>query len=326
MQKLFLFKIFKLCITFLIPIFIVVFYTSVVNAEKTGPNIEWQKSYGGKGTDIARSIRLTSDGGYIIAGSSSSSNGEATVNQGKSDFWIVKIDSQGTLQWQKSFGGTAVDVARSIQITSDGGYIIAGSSSSNDGDVTLNHGENDYWIVKLDSNGTLEWQKSLGGSRYDFVTSIQITADSGYIVAGFSRFNDGDVTVNHGERDFWIVKLNSKGNIEWQKSYGGSNWDEANAIQITPDKGYIIAGTSESSDGDVTVNYVRYDYWIVKINSRGKLEWQKSLGGSGDDSPNDIQVTTDGGYIIAGSSSSKNGDVTSNRGKDDFWIVKLYGR
>ncbi|MDR2352367.1 MAG: T9SS C-terminal target domain-containing protein [Deltaproteobacteria bacterium] len=286
-------------------------------------NIEWQKSLGGSGKDYARSIRITSDGGYIIAGASSSKDGDVTENHGDNDYWIVKLDPEGNIIWQKSLGGSGEDSANSIHITSDDGYIIAGTSNSNDGDVTENHGNNDYWIVKIDSLGTIQWQKSLGGSESDVANSIRQTSDGGYIIAGRTKSNDGDITGNHGKNDSWIVKIDSEGAIQWQKSLGGSQFDEANSIRQTSDGGYIIAGESESYDGDVTVNHGRNDFWIVKLDSLGTIQWQKSLGGQRFDFAKSIQITSDGGYIIAGGNSSDDFDVTGNHGYDDFWIVKL---
>ncbi|MDX9705524.1 MAG: T9SS type A sorting domain-containing protein [Weeksellaceae bacterium] len=286
-------------------------------------SIEWQKSLGGSDVDYAYSIQQTTDGGYIVAGRSYSNDGDVSGNHGFSDYWIVKLDSTGNTQWQKSLGGSYADYAKSIQQTTDGGYIVAGAASSNDGDVSGNLGGYDYWVVKLDKSGSMEWQKSLGGSSNDYATSIQQTTDGGYIVAGYSESNDGDVIGNHGDKDYWVVKLDSTGNMEWQKSLGGSGWDAAHSIQQTTDNGYIVAGYSESNDGDVSGNHGNMDYWVVKLDNIGNMEWQKSLGGSDAEVANSIQQTTDGGYIIAGYSSSNDGDVSNNYGLTDCWIVKL---
>jgi hypothetical protein len=225
--------------------------------------------------------------------------------------------------WQKSFGGSLFDRAYSIQQTTDGGYIVAGESGSTDGDVTGNHGSADGWVVKLDSSGKIIWQKSLGGSSIDFSNSIQQTTDGGYIVAGYSFSNSENVTGNHGDFDSWVVKLNSSGNITWQKSLGGSNRDEAKSIQQTTDGGYIVAGYSYSINGDVTGNHGGFDSWVVKLNSSGNITWQKSLGGSENDEATSIQQTTDGGYIVAGYAWSNDGDITGNHSSRDYWVVKL---
>jgi hypothetical protein len=295
----------------------------IVKLSSTG-DIDWQKSLGGSSNDWANFIKQTTDGGYIIAGQSNSNDGDVLENHGNYDYWIVKLSSTGQLDWQKSLGGSGDDDARSIQQTTDGGYIIAGFSNSNDGDVLENHGDYDCWIVKLTSTGDTDWQKSLGGSGDDGAYSIQQTTDGGYIVAGDCYSDDGDVLENHGDYDCWIVKLTSTGDIDWQKSFGGSSNDWANFIEKTTDGGYIIAGDSKSNDGNVSGNHGDYDYWIVKLTSTGQLDWQKSLGGSGKDDSHSIQQTTDGGYIIAGDSKSNDGNVSGNHGDYDYWIVKIF--
>ena len=239
------------------------------------------------------------------------------------DFWILKLSSEGTLEWQKSFGGSLSDGAQSIQRTEDGDYIVACFSDSNDGDVTGNHGERDFWIVKLNSAGAMEWQKSLGGSSYDIANSIRQTLDGGYIVGGSSASSDGDVNENKGSFDFWIVKLRCAGNIEWQKSFGGGSRDSVKSIQQTSDGGYIAAGDSSSSDGDVTGHKGYQDIWIVKLDASVNLEWEKTYGVAGSDGANAIQLTTDGSYIVAGYTNLKSGDVTEHFGSYDYWIVKL---
>ncbi len=286
--------------------------------------IQWQQSLGGTDIDQANSIIQTTDGGYAVAGDSYSNDGDVTGNHGDYDYWAVKLSSTGAIQWQQSLGGTDIDKPHSIIQTTDGGYAIAGFSRSNDGDVTGSHG-NDYWIVKLSDTGAIQWQQSLGGTDIDGANSIIQTTDGGYAVAGDSYSNDGDVTGNHGDYDYWIVKLSSMGAIQWQQSLGGISDDEANSIIQTTDGGYAVAGDSYSNDGDVTGNHGDYDYWIVKLSSTGAIQWQQSLGGTGDDEANSIIQTTDGGYAIAGWSGSNDGDVTGNHGNQDYWIVKLDG-
>jgi len=285
--------------------------------------IEWQKSLGGSEFDEARSIKQTNDGGYIVAGWSFSNDGDVSGNHGNGDYWVLKLSSIGTIEWQKSLGGTSGEQAETIQQTNDGGFIVAGYSYSNDGDITGNHGSSDYWVVKLTNTGTMEWQKSLGGTGSDDAASIQQTIDGGYIVAGYSESNDGDVSGNHGLLDFWIVKLNSTGTIEWQKSIGGSGVESATSIEQAIDGGYVVAGFSSSNDGDVSGNLFTGDYWVVKLNTTGTIEWQKSIGGSDVDYATSIEHTFDGGFIVAGVTSSNEGDVSGNHGLEDYWVVKL---
>ncbi len=231
--------------------------------------------------------------------------------------------AQPTIEWQKSLGGTGAEYAWSIQQTTDGGYIVAGFSFSNDGDVTGNHGWADYWVVKLTSTGAITWQKCLGGTGGEQASSIQQTADGGYIVAGFSYSTNGDVAGNNGVSDYWVVKLDSGGVIDWQKCLGGTGGEQASSIRQTADGGYVVAGFSSSTNGDVTGNNGGGDYWVVKLDSTGVIDWQKCLGGTASDAASSIQQTIDGGYIVAGQSYSNDGDVTGNHGNEDFWVVKL---
>lgn len=287
------------------------------------PSIQWQKSLGGSVTDYASSIQQTTDGGYIVAGQSSSSDGDVSVNHGQRDYWIVKLDTAGALVWQKDLGGSDNDEANSIQQTADGGYIVAGYTRSNDNDVSENHGLTDYWIIKLEADGSIAWQKSLGGAGVDKAHSVGQTADGGYLIAGISNSTDGDVTGNQGDFDYWIVKLSADGDIDWQKTLGGSNYDEAFSAKETTDGGYIITGNSYSNNGDVTANHGSSDYWVVKLDSDRNLVWQKSLGGSNDDVSSSVEQTTDGGYVVEGYTNSTNGNVTGNHGSNDYWVVKL---
>lgn len=287
------------------------------------PSIEWQKSFGGSSYETAYSIQQTTDNGFIVAGYTGSNNGDVTGNHGDVDYWIIKLDSVGIMEWQKSLGGINRDIANSILQTADGGFVVAGYTESNNGDVTGNHGDRDFWIVKLDVLGTIEWQKTFGGSSFDIANDIQQTTDGGFVIAGTTNSNNGDVTGNHGHADYWIVKLDVLGNIEWQKALGGSSWDVARAIQQTVDGGFIVTGESQSNDLDVTGNHGIGDIWTVKLDVLGNIEWQKSLGGSGRDGAHSILQSVDGGFIMAGETLSNDGDIAVNHGGKDFWIVKL---
>lgn len=294
----------------------------------TAGNIQWQKSFGGSGADKAKSIRQTTDGGFIVAGETYSSDGDVTGNHGSLDYWIIKLNDFGNLQWEKCFGGTDLDHVTSIEHTKDGGYIVAGFSWSGDGDVTGHHGTYgyDFWIVKLGINGNIQWQKSLGGSDHDYAYSIDQTLDGGYIVAGNTNSTDGDVTGNHGGADYWIVKLGATGNIQWQNCFGGSNNEEPNYIEQTMDAGFIVAGYSGSNDGDVSGNHGRDDCWILKLDSTGIIQWQKTYGSTYWDYASCIHQTNDGKYIATGAEEAGDGDITGHhgyKGTKDFWVIRL---
>jgi uncharacterized delta-60 repeat protein len=298
------------------------FMISLASFGMAEPVAEWERYLGGSHIDIARSIQQTSDGGYVVAGSSWSDDGDVFENHGGGDFWVAKLEKDGMLKWQNSLGGSGRDEATSIQQTKDGGYIIVGYTNSRDGDVSRNRGNLDCWIVKLKPDGEIEWQRPFGGSGDDAAYSVQQTSDGGYIIAGYSESYNGDVSENHGNWDALVVKLKEDGKVEWEKSLGGTRHDIARSVRQI-DGGYIIAGSSNSDDGDVSGNHGKWDFWVARLKKDGTVEWQNSLGGSGDDIAFSVQQTSDGGYVIAGYTESEDGDVSQNHGRWDTWIVKL---
>ena len=218
--------------------------------------------FGRSRLDAGIAIRQTLDGGYIVAVDSRS-----VENDGGSDLCVIKLNAAGDITWQRSLDGSGRDRANDIQQTADGGYIVVGRSYSNDGDVSENSGGTSSWVVKLDADGEIEWQRSLGGSgTFDVFRSVRQTMDGGYVIAGCSNSNDGDVSANRGGVDFWIVKLDATGNLVWEKFLGGSGNETATSIQQTSDGGYIVAVRSNSNDGDVPGNRGESDIWIVKLN------------------------------------------------------------
>jgi hypothetical protein len=304
----------------------------VVKFDASG-NIQWQKLLGGNLDEYAFQIQQTSDGGYIIGGNSSSSlSGDVTqTSRGDIDFWIVKLTSTGSVSWNKLLGGSNTDFLSDLKQTSDGGYIATGfSRSSQSGDITdINQNDKDVWIVKLDNLGAISWNKLIGCNTTEAPFAISETSDGGYIVGGVSDGNNnGDVTnTNNGYYDFWLVKLNAGGAIQWNKLYGGSAYEGIFSMQVTSDNGYILAGLSQSSSTGNVVGNNRggYDSWIMKVDNLGNIAWTKLLGGSGDDFATYIIQNPDNSYILIGNStSSTSGEVTAtNHGNNDFWITKF---
>lgn len=225
------------------------------------------------------------------------------------------LSAQPAIQWQHTYGGSKDDYPYTVQACSDGGYIAAGYTRSDDDQVHGNKGQLDCWVLKLDTSGGIQWQKTLGGSGSEMARSIQQTSDGGYILAGHTSSNDGDVHSNHGEMDFWVVKLSSAGEISWQKTLGGSQADEAYAICQTRDGGYVVAGSSNSTDGDVIAKNSSYTEkcWVLKLNNTGAIVWRKTIESGG--LPQAISPTKDGGFVLAGSKLIEN--------QSDFWIAKL---
>lgn len=313
-------------------LFTLLFSFGAATALAQAPGIQWQKTLGGSLAELGYSVRQTGDGGYILAGTSESIDGDVTGNHGDADFWIVKLDNNGTVQWKNSYGGTDYDGLAMLQPTADGGYVALGTTASDNGDVSGKRGDSDYWVLKITGTGAVQWQRCLGGRYDDIASSIRQTADHGYIISGQTSSANGDVSGFHGGNfDSWVVKLDSAGTMEWGKCLGGGNADGGRDAQQTADGGYIVASYTTSADGDVSGNHGSYDGWLVKLDNTGTagqapaIEWQKCLGGSSAEDLYSIAQTTDGGYIVAGKTASSDGDVTMNHGGDDYWILKLDG-
>ncbi len=309
----------------------------VVKLDATGL-IQWQKNLGGDSYDFGESIKQTVDGGYIIGATSQSNiSGDKTENSfGSQDYWIIKLDGTGAIQWQKTIGGDKLEKAKDIQVTNDGGYIVGGySNSSISGNKTDNtNGLDDYWVVKLDDLGTIQWQKSIGSDGYDNLNELKQTADGGYILGGFTYegYYPNSNFPRYGAHDFYVVKIDAVGTVEWQKVYGGSYDDYIESLQQTTDGGYILGGYSTSNiSGMKTENSnggSNGDYWLVKIDAIGTVQWQNDIGGSSLEYMTSVKQTQDGGYVLGGYSySSISGDKTENsNGNGDYWVVKTNSR
>lgn len=292
-----------------------------------------QKTIGGNNDDELGGAWFTTDGGVIAAGRSYSdiSGDKTDYNRGIDDYWVVKLNKAGKIQWQRTLGGSDVDECLAVQQTSDGGYILAGNSQSNiSGEKTENSkGLFDCWVIKLDALGNIVWQKTLGGDQYEFCNSIQQTKDGGYIVGCMSNSNaSSDKSEDSkGGYDFWLIKLDASGNKQWDKTLGGSGDEFTNDVIQTADGGYIAVGLSNSTiSGDKSENNRgANDYWAIKLDRFGNKQWDKTIGGNADDYVNSVAQTPDGGYALFGASASnKSGDKTENiHGGFDYWLVKL---
>lgn len=288
-------------------------------------NIVWVKNLGGSLGEEGYTVHQTLDGGYFITGYTNSNDFQVSSNSGFKDIWVVKTNALGTIQWEKTYGGSADERAYTTSQTSDGGYILCGHTESNDGDVTLNNGVSDVWVVKIDTAGIIQWQKSYGGTNGDYGSHISQTPDGGYIITAYSYSNDVDATVNYGGADLWIIKTNTLGVIQWQKNYGGTNEDYSTCGYSTSDGGYIFLAYTASNDGDITFSHGNFDNWLVKLNSAGVIQWQKCLGGTDSDANYALKKTLDGKYILAGYSYSNDFDVSGNHGggQADYWVAKI---
>ena len=235
---------------------------------------------------------------------------------------MVKLDAAGELQWSRYFGGTFTDTAYDAVQTTDGNFLIIGSSDSEDVDINNNKGTYDFWIVKLNSAGTLVWEKSFGGSEIDEARAIVSTADGNYLIVGDSRSNDRDVNTNNGAADIWMIKINSNGELLWEKPFGGSSFDGVKAIYKTQNNEFLVAGNSRSSDGNLNQNNGQNDAWIFKINAQGHLKWQATVGGSNVDLLMGVTQLENGTIIAVGNTNSSDLDISENKGFSDVLIIK----
>jgi hypothetical protein len=306
---------------------------TVIQSIFTAPatSVTWSKLFGGTLYEVFNVIQPTPEGGYIVAGYGESVDGDLISNHGNSDVFVVKMDAAGNALWKKTYGGTEAEQAHAMIPANDGGYIIVGSARSKNGDVTNHRLYDDVWVLKIDGNGNLLWQKTYGGSGSEVAYSIISTPDNGYLVGASTDSRDGDVTNLHFDPnfpgavdDFWLLKLDISGNLVWQKTYGG-NWDEVcYSVTRTPDGGFMATGFSNATttSGDVQTTRGDKDIWVIKTDAVGNLLWQKTYGGSKSDYARKVLSLADG-YILSGGTESNDGQVTGNHGSMDAWIVKI---
>ena len=295
--------------------------------------IEWIRNFGGSGAEKATSIIPTSDGGFAVAGYTKSIDGDlAAKTMAVNDYWLLKFDPQGELEWHRTFGGSKDDRGQAVIQTSDGGFAMAGYAMSSDGDGSNNEGFHDHWIIKLSAVGDLEWEKSFGYSGHDHAYDLVQTDDGGYFFSGFldivasggaGSTKVGSSLTAHGVGEFWGTKIDSQGNIEWRKFFGGTNNDRSYGVVKSHDGGFIMTGFSESDDSDISNTKGSYDFWLVKVNGDGDFVWERSFGGSGIDVSYDIESTDDGAYVVVGHSLSTDKDVSENHGESDAWLIKV---
>ncbi len=343
-------------------------------------NIIWKKNYGGSGGESMYAIAQTLDNGFIMVGTTLSRDGDVTENKGGSDGWVIKIDSIGIIQWQKTFGGSNADSFWSVFQTQNGDYIMGGYSNSNDKDFPENSGLYDMWVLKLNSVGNMVWKKRLGGSKDDFFSQLTNIDDKTFAIAGTTDSQDGDMVGALGDFsvkmdssgkviwkksfgypnqalglqyfygltmsqknivfvgmkiidrptssigyawDFLITKSDTTGNRLWSKYIGGSETDVANSVQALPNGDLLVSGYTQSNDLDVTGNHGDIDFWLIRIDSLGKLKSANCYGGSGEEKAYASVLDKQGNLIVVGYSTSSNGTFVQNRGSYDFAVIKL---
>jgi hypothetical protein len=313
----------------------------IIKIDSAGNKL-WDKRFGGSDNDYFFALTPTTDGGFIAGGwSMSNANGDKSEPcRGNEDYWVVKADAFGNKQWDKSYGGINLDELHSVKQTADGGYILGGFSNSGiSGDRTEPNWDTiggtfgftrDYWVVKTDSLGNKQWDKRYGGTLDDYLYSLQQTTDGGYILGGYTFSPIGaDVTQpSQGGSDFWLVKTNASGIKQWDKRFGGNQTeDNVGTVQQTIDAGYLISGTSYSAiSGDKSENNLAPEQgWLIKTDSLGNKQWDKTIFDNVEDEVGFAMQTKDGCYAFANFTQAGIGGykTQASRGDFDYWLIKL---
>ena len=239
-------------------------------------------------------------------------------------FICLDVQSQPlSILWQQCYGGSADDYGVSV-LPSNNGFMLLGQTSSYDMQVSGNHGEEDFWLVNIDSLGNFLSSKCYGGTDSDAPSQMISCPGGGFILFGSTPSVNGTVTGNHGGIDYWIIKVDNDGNFLWQKCLGGSWMDIGMRISVTSDSGFVCMGYSNSLDGDVTGNHGAFDYWAIKLDKNGNIKWEKSFGGSSQDDGLCVTATNDGGVIVGGWTGSTDGNVQCQHHSEiDAWVIKL---
>ena len=318
-------------------IFIFTFFFGCVKSELSIENKNYElnyiKSFGGSNDDEANDIINTSDGGFMVIGSSTSSDGLIQNKMGlESDIILMKFDSDKSIEWVKNYGGSKDDRGQSVVEVSGIGYALLGYSMSNDGDASNNEGFHDNWVILIDSKGDIIWEKSYGFSGHDHAYNIIKTKDGNLFFNGFL-----DVTasrglgstkkvgksIKHGVGEFWCHKIDLGGNILWRKYFGGTNNDRSYDSVETSDGDFLIVGSSESNDIDISSPKGSYDIWVIKLSSNGDLLWERSYGGSKYETANSIIQSADKKIHILGSTLSNDKNISFQMGSSDFWLLTI---
>ena len=294
-------------------------------------DLDWQKSFGGSGVDLLQSIKLTADGGYILAGTSDSKKGldKHEDAKGQEDIWIIKLDAKGNELWQKTIGGSGQEKLQSIIQTADGGYLLGGSSSSYKttdttdlfGKSENSRGNLDYWVVKLKEDGTIEWQKTIGGKYQDELKSVVVLANGNFLLGGYSNSPiTGDKSEGcFGMGDYWLVQLDKEGTMVWQKTIGGDMDDNLFSMFAAKDGGFIVGGNSNSgsTDSKSKASEKGSDFWVLKFDKANNIEWQEVYNYGEKDVLTSIIENEDGSFLIGGYAQSEKSTTDSKLKKGD---------
>ena len=287
-----------------------------------GPILVWEENLGGTAVDVATSIMATPDGGTITGGYTNSNNGDVVGAISGTDAWILKLDASGQAEWKTIIGGTGDDYCYSVIRDNAGNYVFAGTTNSTNGDISVNLGGFDAWMVKLDASGNIIFSKTFGGSDDDAAYGVIQTIDLGYAFAGDSKSDMIAGNDNRGGYDCYVGKVNNAGSTVFQRLYGGSDDESLKSIAQTPNGDLYAAGETESNNFDVSGNHGGYDFYVLRMRKTGVLTWARTYGGTTNDNAHSI-ISSGKSIVIVGETESNNGDVPENNGGDDYWVLKI---
>lgn len=278
-------------------------------------NVVWSNIIGGSAFETSYAITQANDGGYLIAGNSFSDDMSNVNNFGASDIILIKADEGGQIDWIQNYGGSNSDSSFDIISSTEGGCLIVGGSESNDNQISTNNGSSDILILKVDNQGALQWQETIGDVLWDEARQVIQGSDGNYYV--LSRTQKSELN-----EDYKLTKLDQSGNILWDKEYGGSANDYPSKI-IEVESGFIIVGSSESSDFDVFGNNGEFDFWVFKIDLTGNILWNTTMGGSMSEVATDAIIKQDGNLLVIGRTFSNDFQISNNHGFSDHWLVEI---
>jgi len=286
----------------------------VIRVDEDGNKL-WDRTYGGDTFDELTTIQATNDGGFLLGGSSTSgvSGDKSEPSFGEYDYWVVKIDAKGEVQWDRTYGGAGTENMVAAAQGADGGYLLGGTSDS------------DYWVVKTDDQGNVEWDKFYGGPGEDILTSLTLVENGGYLLGGYtdSKTPSDRWSRNNGDFDYRIIRVDQMGNTVWERNLGGPSNDFMTCVEANRSGGFVIGGysCSESSSDKNKGSFGGFDYWIVCVNGKGEILWENTFGGSMNEKLTCIQKDGDDGYLLSGNAVVKS-HVTYSPCTHN-WMIKI---
>jgi len=288
-------------------------------------NIRWDRALGGGLVDEGSDLAVLPDGGFVLCGYTMSSATNASNQLGSGDLWLIRLDKEGNILWQHAYGGSRRDSGTSVSLTRDNAIVACGNTNSTDGMVSGNRTSSDVWVIKTDLNGTLIWEHSFGGSALDWGHSVIELISGDLMVAAVTTSTDGDVEMNHGAGDVWLMRLTPDGTPVWKQTYGGSFSDNVWKIEPSPGGGAYFVGDSYSVNGTFTGNHGESDLLIGEVDAQGTLLWHRQVGGTSVDRGSWVKRTKAETLMIAGMTASSDGDVSGDHASGDLWVLEVEG-